>query len=735
MTAKSIEQLTLTLLAYCISYSTGFLFADSETRFNGELIPRDAEVCVTQNITFTSLLLEEPKKNFSIGFAVKNITTKGQYVAVDHDRIKKVNETVSQFSMYNITFGTEDVTDPYYFTVRSYYWKTFGDIDDTQQLGQGSVVLVYPLPEKIQDFKCIMLNYLSMRCTWNYGKDYYGEGNMPDVIFQWKIPSFSRSWTNCSHLNIMDGYCYWKRTTGYYITNKNITVRITLKQKCDINVSSEFNIDTSRIVQPNPLSSISSKVVNSTCIQLLWNTADSEPQHPKEHRVIVSAKGVNVQTIRFVTTRYTERHPHNLTICNLHPYTEHTFSVSIKPVGLYSGFYSDPRDIVSRTYSDVPSASPEVTDGGYYSYKRDCYGNGKKRRVCIFWKSIKNEHKNGPMEGILGQFTAIHKKGQNVREEWAEDSTYGCSTLLCSTSYNFTIKARNVNGTSESSSTLTIPTFASAIKSPQFIVESGNRSDVYISWDHRGKSNVKKFIVAWCRNRNGACWKDHQVFWSSFPSDAKDAVLQINSPHYFLYGVSVLTDHSSSGVKWQDCVYLKDGTPDQKPQNVFVSAGFEDNTLVVLWDKLPCKSNEPYINMYNIQYRKRSEKYQNGLNVSRLGAAKVVLRDLEEDQTYIVTVRGITREGRYGPESEPETGVPINKSLKPAVIAVISVTVLVGVIFAGLGFFDILRRCEKKAQKEVKEARVITRSDALGQKDFGRQNSNDSGLDLTPSPD
>ncbi|XP_053395781.1 uncharacterized protein LOC128555955 [Mercenaria mercenaria] len=247
MTAKCIEQLTLTLLVYCVSYSTCWLSV--EKTFNGELKPMDPNVCATQNITFTSVLLEEPNVNFSIGFAVKNRRTKGKYVAVDHDKIKKINDTVSQFTVYNVSFGTEDVTELFYFYVRSYYWKTFGNTNGTLQLGKTTASRVYPLPKKVQDFKCIVLNYLSMRCTWNYGKE-YGEENMPEVIFQWRIPSFSGSWNNCSDLNIVDRYCCWQDTRAGYFKNTNITVRITLKQKCDINVSSEFRIDTSRIVSP-----------------------------------------------------------------------------------------------------------------------------------------------------------------------------------------------------------------------------------------------------------------------------------------------------------------------------------------------------------------------------------------------------------------------------------------------------------------------------------------------------
>ncbi|XP_053395075.1 leukemia inhibitory factor receptor-like [Mercenaria mercenaria] len=592
--------LTVALLAYIIPCCSGFLHKSK--KFSGQLTPMDANVCTTQNITFTGELLQSPSLNYSIGFAVKNGNTK--YEAVHYDNVTTVNETMSQFTLYNITLDTEDISKPVYVHVKSYYWQKFDDKDDTLQLGKTSTTRIYPLLETVRDFKCIVMNYVSMNCSWNYGKD-YGE-NMPEVIFQWRIPSYSASWTDCRDFNPEYGYCYWaKDSDPGYFKNVNITVRITLKQKCDLNNSTDFHkIDTSKIVKPNPVSSISSKVIDSTCIQVFWNTSDSEPQNPKEHRIIVSSKW-DYSTMTFKTSQTTKQFSHSRTFCDLHPYTEYTFSVSIQPIGLYSGFFSDEKKCVSRTFSDIPSASPEVIEGGYYNYNhRDCDESSQERRVCVVWKSIKDEHKNGPMKGVQGLFTAINAKTPPVQEDWAEDSAYGCSFLLCNTHYNFTIKTRNVNGTSENGSTITIPSFNPGNTPPQFIVESTNTSEVYINLDQRDGRHTKEYTVVWCRKQNGHCQSGHDVSWKHFPSNTTEAVLHINSSQDLMYGVSVLTEDGSSGVEWQDCVYLKNIPLKREPQNVVVSAGSDDNTLVVTWDKLTCKSNEPYIAMYNVQFNK-----------------------------------------------------------------------------------------------------------------------------------
>ncbi|XP_053402236.1 leukemia inhibitory factor receptor-like isoform X2 [Mercenaria mercenaria] len=409
----------------------------------------------------------------------------------------------------------------------------------------------------------------------------------------------------------------------------------------------------------------------------------------------------------FKTSETTEQFPHSRTFCNLHPYTEYTFSVSIQPIGLYSGFFSDETKSVSRTFSDIPSASPELIEGGYSSNQRGC-DKGCQRVVCIFWKSIKEEHKNGQMRSVQGLFTAINAKIPPLQDDWATDSTYSCSYLLCNTNYNYTIKARNVNGTSDNGSTITIPSFNPGNMPPQFVVESTNTSEVYISLDQREDRHTKQYIVAWCRNKNRDCQPGDEFSWKHFPSNTTEAVLHIKSSQDFLYGVSVLTEDGSSGVSWQDCVYQKNIPPKREPQNVVVSAGSDDNTLVVKWDKLACESNEPYIAMYNVQFNKLDDINRKSINVAESDEARVVLRDMEEDQTYLVTVRGITKDGRYGPESQPQKGVPVKKSLKPTVIVGISVAALVCAIFAGVGLFCIVRVCKMKPKKAIEEAGNIT---------------------------
>ncbi|XP_053395232.1 uncharacterized protein LOC123524075 isoform X2 [Mercenaria mercenaria] len=738
---------TVTIWLVCtVSCSAVFgFFTDQEYLHKGTLVPSDPDVCTSQNITFTCTLLSTPVPSNSIGFAVKNESTNREYLPVDEGRITVINETSSEFTIYAIN------TTKYIF-VECFYWETFGVVNDTSlQLGKTSAASVYPMPEKVEHVDCIVENYIkSMRCSWSYGDNYKGR-QLPHVEFHWRIPEYSSSWNVCSDLNVEAGYCNWNSSRSGDFTMKLIDIKLTLKEPCGVSVSSNFTKDTRKIVKPKPVIGLTSSVLNSTCVQVQWRTNNSEMQYPKEHKLTVSSKWGDPEVYKFNTTEDTEKDTHFWTWCNLHPHTVYTFAVSIQPTGKQAGFYSDPRETVATTYSDIPSASPGVTEGGYSWNHRDCEGINDKRKVCVFWKPIREEDKNGQMKGLDGVFTAVNQTRTPIDVNWAEDLTVGCSSgLLCNISYVFSIKARNSNGTSEDNSTLLISAATKGIVQPQFIVEAANISNVSVSWTEAEKAT--SYMVVRCRNKNGECENRNIVKGERFSSTTRKAVLQINpenSPQDFLYGVSVLTEQGSSGVEWQDCVYLKNAYPKREPQNVAVWTGPDDNTLVVTWDKLTCKSDEPYIAMYNVQYNKLHEGNQQSLNVAASGEARVVLNNLEEEQTYIVTVRGITNDGDYGPKSQPQKGVPEDNSLKPGAIVGIAISVLLVVLLAGVGCFCLLRKCKKKAEKTVKGLADITvpedltlgfddtveegEIDRSSTRPIERQNSNDSGFDpMTP---
>ncbi|XP_060567070.1 uncharacterized protein LOC132725896 isoform X3 [Ruditapes philippinarum] len=457
-----------------------------------------------------------------------------------------MSQTVSMFTLYNVTTKT---------WVKCLYWETFGIINDTEMLGDVSTITVFPMPVELDAVNCVVDNYLdSMNCTWNDGTTYQN-GFTPYVTFLWRIPSYSPAWNNCPQLDQQYRYCYWSDSSKGDFTLKDIDIQLIQRSPCGISVTSNFTVETSQIVKPRPVTELASRTVNSTCIYVQWRTIHSQMQYRKEHRVIITNKWGKPQIFKFKTTNETERYVHNRTFCNLHPYTKYEFTVDIQPIE--AGFFSDPKQTEAMTYSDFPSASPEVVSGGYGWNPKDCKAPYTKRSICIPLKSIAPINENGPMKGLV--VTYINEQGNEMREDLAKDLKYACtSNLMCNTTYVFYIKARNVNGTSTVNSSIRIPASTLGIKQPNFIVKAGNGTNVTVSWPEAEEATT--FIVFWCRNRNGNCEEMEKINWREFAWNTSEAVIQIektNSPQDFLYAVSLLTDQGSSGFSWQECVYLK----------------------------------------------------------------------------------------------------------------------------------------------------------------------------------
>lgn len=51
------------------------------------------------------------------------------------------------------------------------------------------------------------------------------------------------------------------------------------------------------------------------------------------------------------------------------------------------------------------------------------------------------------------------------------------------------------------------------------------------------------------------------------------------------------------------------------------------------------------------------------VDVTALAEARLVLENLKEDVTYEITVRTVTKDGLYGPESQLQTATPLNRSM------------------------------------------------------------------------
>ncbi|XP_060562335.1 uncharacterized protein LOC132721964 [Ruditapes philippinarum] len=218
---------------------------------------------------------------------------------------------------------------------------------------------------------------------------------------------------------------------------------------------------------------------------------------------------------------------------------------------------------------------------------------------------------------------------------------------------------------------------------PAFYVEADIMNKLYFNLKPSETTKASSALVAWCHNHNGDCQSDSEVQWKTFSWDTEPVIVQLElneNPQDFLYGVSAVSEERSSGLEWQECVYSKHKEPSREPGNVVIANGPMDNSLLVSWDKLNCKPGEPYIAIYNVLYMNLEDGLQKSQNTTALGEARLLLEDLVEDQTYVVQVRGVTKDGRYGPGSQPLSGIPLHYGFRSGTIIGLSLGIFAAVV-------------------------------------------------------
>ncbi|KAL4219393.1 hypothetical protein ACF0H5_021973 [Mactra antiquata] len=733
--------LLFTTLLYGHTFVAGFACS---TNYSGYFHPRDPKVCVAQPLTFTCTLLSEPDPNKSIVFFTKNSF---KYIEVNNTDVTVHNSSVSEFTM----LAPEKQT-----VVRCYYTEpTNGTLPHCNlQLSVTSTILPsYESNITIDDFQCIAYNYLErMNCSWKYAGQY---DKAPNILFKWKIPAFNQ-WETCPELNTEYKYCNWPSTSHGDFSMKKIVIEIDINYiTCDnsvVNKTFKYSINTRDIVKPNPVTSLRREDSNSTCITLAWSLRSSRPEYPKIQKIEISShwgSSIDPGDILINTPGVSTLQEDVHTVCNLQEYTIYTFTVSMKPEE--KGYWSTKSTVVAETQSAVPSASPNITVGGYSWNPSDCQSD-TKRKVCIMIQPISPIDQNGDMKGI--RIFVRSKTSIMPPTPTAEDSLFFCnSQLLCNESYEMAISPYNDKGQSKENATIFIQKWDKDVIQPSLRVDLVNSTTgaVHLQWSHPARDGITGYIVYLCTKEQGGCKMNNGTMeWYEYDSNVTDVSMNVEAPEQLSYGVSLITGAISSGLQWVTCIFTANACPTERVQGLTVTPGEEDNTLNVDWDKLPCKSGQPYIDAYIITYCRRGVDCKEEIvNADR---SAVVLYNLEEIN-YLVRVRGVNENGCGGPDSEIVNGKPVNKALKPAEIGGIVSGSIILCIFAGCGIFWFFRNGKAKFQRfkgnlsgiKMPEMKDVTpeenNDDGVEEKTTStdstivRQISNDSGVPETPKYD
>ncbi|XP_052238053.1 uncharacterized protein LOC127849355 isoform X3 [Dreissena polymorpha] len=657
---------------------------------SGALEPTNGHACIGENLTLTCRLNDSQKPCLVYLHVYPSEKIITQYELVDKYSYK--------FTFVNVSKQTLEVI------CMCDSWRVTRDSDEWT-----IIKVLYTQPIPLQDFHCEVYNYQdNMTCTWNLGQKY--EPNPPDIECNFRLPELSGSWTPCLANKVPDNLVtvVFNSTRAGDFSLKPVEFNMTVASKCGKNVSGLYSVITKDTVRPAPAKDLASAVINSTCIEWSYRQ-DANYHRQKKYNLTVSSRWNDEK----VFTGLTKEENNSLVVCDLHPFTEYTMTVQLHPEN--KGYWSRPMSISNTTLQSVPSSGPEVIPGSCYWNPQDCI-RGNHRDLTVYWQDIPENHKNGEITFFTVSLTPLGGGDVIVESDIAyrvRQKSFLGQRVRCDSDYAVSVIAYTIIGPSPMNSyPIQIAKYGTDLPQPEFWAEIVNQTNVVngtqtvaihlpqVSTGVKEKLKVQSFTVCYCRTSMGNCQSNVPVT-CLYADGSEDTVnVTVTFPEDYLYGVSMTTPLGNSGLMWQSCVYLQNAVPTKAPLDVMARTGADDNTIMVLWSRLPCESGQPYIDSYTIQYCpvEKSDMPCSGsckqLSVSGTDSSHTI-EELIKDQTYCFTVMGVTSERIQGPASKPAFAVAKNKNLKTGEIAGIVVGVLfVLVMFGGVIFF--VSSCKKR---------------------------------------
>ncbi|XP_067677356.1 uncharacterized protein [Haliotis asinina] len=486
---------------------------------------------------------------------------------------------------------------------------------------------------------------------------------------------FRGNMSYCRHQN--ETSCLWKSNDGkdtYRIgLNYYIRVVVTTGSGADEAVLEvqNFTMNTSLLVKPAPVHSLTVLEKNWTCLSLQW-------KHNKSYRNLLYTlhvkQGADLQIYNYTNTT-------SATTCGLHPGLLYTLEVACIPIP-YSykephGFYSQWTSVHAKTWEDVPSGVPGVEISSFRYHR--CSSQTSDCEVTIYWQPVPEMECNGEITHY--QVTRIDTELGQMQEFEVEGSNTSLDLWVKKVrQYLIKLKARTRVGYSEHYASMVIPAYQYKLPPPTDILVEAVGSILHISWgppeltQNFPAGRILGYTLYYCTDSKSTYKCEDPVQWLHLTNNQTSLQWTVPDGDHDnkMIGMSVEMETSrkniSSGLLWNECVYRQKGecrTPYLcPPRNVRFSRKQPDNGLQVDWDKFVCADNPVYVSHFVLSYCVTNSRAECAdpsvqVNISNKDVSHVI-NSLSAGVKYRVTLRAVSRTEK-GPESDP-----ISKEVKKA---------------------------------------------------------------------
>ncbi|XP_060076754.1 LOW QUALITY PROTEIN: mucin-2-like [Ylistrum balloti] len=580
----------------------------------------------------------------------------------------------------------------------TYYCYKSGDSIVEKTVGGQLVSVDYPL-QSVDDIECVWHNWkVKLVCTLNLPP--YRHMKSIDV----NIVMYNGAYIECPDM-VNKKECTWYNNIDTAMLYFRVNVTNTNKQKKQTITGKFITKLRSENVKPSAVESFQQHYTDkSTCLLLTWtydkNIAKSRLKYYRIQYFPVADPSQN---------KTVETDEDNATVCQLTPYTEYKFTITVHPgrVTEVKGYRSDPVTIHIRTDQDIPRTAPEIV-----AYRQSVELCAQKRETpaetvtTVFWKSLPEVDRNGVITNYMVSYAHFSPGG--IATEVIVKNTENNSVnlrLLCDKLYNVSISAATNKGYSPHHSSLIINTTGTSL--PVVMVERNN-SLYNVSWTVPWHvDSLISFSVVYCKQLGSqqSCIGDLEKV--DVPgSYTRSQTLSLTSNTTYLFGVSVIRDGLTNAAMFESCVYVVTETPTTPEFTVEDSIG--DNSLRVDWDPSTCNNKQPYVISFTITWCPTKYKQEDQCSgqeqmkvIPSTAKTEYIISNLEKDVRYGVRMLS-SSSSQSSRLSGMKYGTPTNNDISKGIIVVIVISSLFVVIFIIAGFSCLCRLLKQKYKQATK---------------------------------
>ncbi|XP_068202544.1 cytokine receptor-like isoform X2 [Palaemon carinicauda] len=520
------------------------------------------------------------------------------------------------------------------------------------------MVKVGYLPQNVQNFTCLSKNWSSLNCTWTIPY------NPVKVVY---------TVTECPRKNHDETSCFWPKNIFDLNVKDEMVLHFNATNKLkEDGVEFTYTVNIPESVIPDPVNKLTAIVDGPHNVTLTWVLpypidtfsrvlCEAAYRQRLDGDVSEEVPWTLVETWKVEPDRWSPGETFNRTINNLLPYIQYDFRVRI-----HTGFgkerpnmWSDAAILTMRTTPSNPTVAPKTTNGTFEVEETLSY-----RDIYILWQIVDPLHYNGPnfhynisaYDDKSNRLIAKDSAEVDIKESYAK-----FSNMEKDITYRFEIVPVNDEGPPQDVNVrgiVMVPGKSELLKQPTFFkviaYSEANKTVYSLKWrvDETESQRVETVTLYWCKKIKYEERCQNKLEWEIIddPNLNVKNLTNLEDSALYMFGISMNTAQSSSGIKWITCIASFGNHP--PPLEHFAASAVRSTEVHLEWS-LDCKAKAAEPIGFNISYcavvgdsqKCPVDAEKSYIPINEETALEYVVRDLHPYTKYIFNIAILTQIG------------------------------------------------------------------------------------------